>query len=948
MHVAGASTGIPARRLVVLLALFACLVADAAAQAPTPSTPAPTVEVELERVAGLVAKSRYPEAATVLQALRQAGGGTPHQRARILHRLAAVQLDVGEVEEAFRTADEGESVARGAGAGDVLRAIAVVRGSGWRARGFPYRGIGYYEAALADAERAGDTRVAANALSHLAAVHQELGDWSRVVHYAERAFRQRASPSVTDRLSYLGHRGIAYYEFDDRTRAHAAFQEVLEVARQAGNRRGESFALGELAMVAWEFDRDYPRALDLFGQALAIARASRLPALEVSWLTNMGGVYRDSGRLPEALATYHEAVAIEERIGQQRDRPYLLKNIGQVQSMQGRLVDAERHLLEAMRLADEQNVPKIRWMSRMELGDVHRTRDPVRAGQYFAEGLQVLEDSRGTVLMERLRAGVLGRSLARYDVFDRYIQFLLERGEPEKAFAIAERARARIFLETLGTARAELARAIPQEYRDAEGALLSEISGLQSQLRQVDMPAAKRRELVAGIERAEDALASLRVRLAVEQPALAQLRFPRIWEAGDVQRTLLAPDERIAMFFLGQKASACWLVGPDGTTVITLPARDEIEKAVRELLPTLQSPAARVDDEALGWLSSTLMAPVASKVPPGTHLIVVPHAILHYLPFEMLHHPAGGHLVEHVTVSYAPSVSSLAHLRQLKRPLPRPASLLALGSPNLGTRGTAGTRATALAWIGELKPLPYARTEIRRIAAAFSPASRVLEGRDATEDALSSDKLGNVGVLHLATHALIDEEHPERSALALARGPGPSDGVLQAREVYALDLDATLVTLSACQTALGRQVTGEGLVGLSRAFFYAGAGAVTASLWNVSDAATADLMTSFYHELRRGKPIDRALAEAKRSFIAGNPARRHPYYWAPFIVAGHARAELPAAAPARAAPSVAAIVAAATGLLVVGFGVAVLLRARRHAEVHGGAGVAHAVSGPVR
>jgi CHAT domain-containing protein len=215
--------------------------------------------------------------------------------------------------------------------------------------------------------------------------------------------------------------------------------------------------------------------------------------------------------------------------------------------------------------------------------------------------------------------------------------------------------------------------------------------------------------------------------------------------------------------------------------------------------------------------------------------------------------------------------------------------VLAVGDPQTTSPGWAEVRTAPVEWVGSLSRVPHSGREVRRIAALFEPASRVLARGNATEEAVRKAARGDVSILHFATHALVDEDRPERSGLALSRGPGPSDGILQTREIYALELQGALVTLSACQTALGREVTGEGLVGLSRAFFYAGARAVTATLWNVGDRSTSDLMEIFYRQIRRGAPPERALAEAKRTVLRRGSGRRHPYYWAPFIVMGHTR-----------------------------------------------------------
>jgi CHAT domain-containing protein len=334
-----------------------------------------------------------------------------------------------------------------------------------------------------------------------------------------------------------------------------------------------------------------------------------------------------------------------------------------------------------------------------------------------------------------------------------------------------------------------------------------------------------------------------------------------------------------------------------------------------------------VDRSALDWLAQRLIAPILDRVPEGAHLVVVPHAILNYLPFELLPAEQDRSLVERNTISYAPSVSSFAYLRQRARTQGGPSTVLVVGNPATRPAPPAEQRQT-IEWVGRLKPLPHTADEIRRIAAMFRPQSRLLEGASATEGALRS-ALPHVKVLHLATHALVDEERPDRSGLALTPGGAGNDGILQMREIYGLDLDAALVTLSACQTALGREVTGEGLVGLSRAFFYAGADAVTASLWSVNDRSTAELMTLVYGRLREGASIEAALAGAKRALLAGERTR-HPYYWAAFIVTGNARARIDLPPPTSSMTALTWGLAAGGALLAAAI-IAAAVRRRRAA-----------------
>ena len=233
-----------------------------------------------------------------------------------------------------------------------------------------------------------------------------------------------------------------------------------------------------------------------------------------------------------------------------------------------------------------------------------------------------------------------------------------------------------------------------------------------------------------------------------------------------------------------------------------------------------------------------------------------------------------------------PSASSYAFLKT--RPAAAADQVVAFGNPVLRAAAAAdSTRSAAIERIGFLQPLPSTSEELRAIARTFPGASHTFEQAKATEAALAEPDLSRAAIVHFATHGVIDEVQPQRSGLALTAVPPASDGILQMREIYGLKLHAALVTLSACQTALGKDITGEGVVGMARAFFYAGANAVMASLWNVDDASTARLMGDFYGALRDGAPIDEAARQAKRAFVARDARFRHPYYWAGFIVSGN-------------------------------------------------------------
>ena len=302
-------------------------------------------------------------------------------------------------------------------------------------------------------------------------------------------------------------------------------------------------------------------------------------------------------------------------------------------------------------------------------------------------------------------------------------------------------------------------------------------------------------------------------------------------------------------------------------------------------------------------------------------LIIVPDGALDYLPFEALvagsARGASGesqpsYLLEKFAVVYGPSASALVTVKAMNHGtgVP-PKTLLAFGdpvvasSPGPATAGgaTEATRsATEMAGTSadddytergfSFVRLPYTREEVVAISKLFPiPQRKVYLGDEAREETVKAEKLDEFRYIHFASHGFIDEAKPGRSGILLSRVPQSSeDGVLQMGEIMRLKMNADMVTLSACGTGLGKLVSGEGILGLTRAFFYSGARNVTVSLWNVNDSATAALMKSFYQNMNRGLPKSAALRQAKLIMLRGkNVTWSQPYFWAAFILVGEGK-----------------------------------------------------------
>jgi CHAT domain-containing protein len=394
-------------------------------------------------------------------------------------------------------------------------------------------------------------------------------------------------------------------------------------------------------------------------------------------------------------------------------------------------------------------------------------------------------------------------------------------------------------------------------------------------------------------------------------------------------QALLETATKLLVYSLGRERSFLWLVTAGGVESFELPPRTAVEAAARRLheLWSGETGRAGVGGEAAppgfgagdrraaattaAELSAMLLGPVAARL-DHQRLVVVPDGALSYVPFAALPLPTPPPppppsappaatplpppLLDRHEVVILPSASSLALERRLAAARPRPerwAEVLAdpvfsAADPRVVAAGASPPSATAAE--GDFARLPATRLEAEAIA-ALAPPGKVEVALDfaADREAVLGDRLMAYRIIHFATHGIADTDHPALSGLALSMvgsDARPREGFLNLRDIYNLRLDADLVVLSGCRTALGRELRGEGLIGLMRGFQYAGAARVVASLWRVDDRATELLMSRFYRALwLDGLPPAAALRRAQLALRAERPYR-DPFFWAAFVLAG--------------------------------------------------------------
>jgi CHAT domain-containing protein len=539
------------------------------------------------------------------------------------------------------------------------------------------------------------------------------------------------------------------------------------------------------------------------------------------------------------------------------------------------------------------------------------------AVRLFGESAAAIERIRGRILSPELRAAFgdaahatyAGLVAARLRLHDREPQA----GHGRLALLALERERSQKLQSSLQGAA--VGRGGEGRRRDLE----RRIAEVQVQLFSAAAQQAHRPRLIAELEDLERDLA-----LHVGEAETAGTGAPERLEP--LQATL-APEEAALVYSIDASRPVVFVVTRDALRVVSLPAAPSAAEQVDAFTTLLSGEGAREAVPVGRSIAAALLQPAIAGLPEGVRrLVIVASGALAGLPFAALPDPAVAGaprpLLARFELASAPSLALLAQLRGL-RTQPPPRDLVALANP---ARGRGAPAVVAAAFRGDaLGPLPHSEREARSAVRRASAGSELLVDRGASESSLKALPLREYKVLHFATHALLDPRVPARSAILLAQpDPAGEDGLLQAREVYGLDLDARLVVLSACRTAAGRRSNAESLQSLARSFLFAGAHSVAGTLWDVADAATAELVDRFYAGLARGLPVAAALREAQLAQSSDPYANARN--WAGFVVAGDPLARVQFT-PATAV-SAGRLAAATVGLL--GLAVLVLWRARRN------------------
>ncbi len=768
------------------------------------------------------------------------------------------------------------------------------------------------EAALQLARELGDGWREASYLNNLALIYRLFGHPQSALSFYQQALERwrTLDPAFPGQeAGTLSNLGVLYNSLGAPERARILLEEALPLAREAGNPGAEAQALRSLGRVEQRLGR--PRAaLEHLRRALDLHQAAGDRPMQAATLRDLAWARFELGDGVTARRLDRQALDLFRELGQPAREAEVASDLGWFEAESGDPERALAYLEDALRLHRRSGSPAGEASALHAAARAERRRgDSPAARRRIEQALEIVESLRTRPGVLELRSSYLA---GKQEYYELYMDLLIElhAGDPAAghdvlAFEASERRRARSLLDALTAARA-LGGA-------GDAALEAEDRALR---RAVDAADRERRRLfdagaapatVAVVESRLEALAMAREGLQVKAARVPAAAPPALDLAA--AQALLDGDTLLLEFALGESRSFLWSITSQALDCHILPPRAELEALAREAYRLLADSRGRRQRGRLqlvaGELSRVLLGPAAGRL-GRKRLVVVGDGALQVLPFAALPvppgHPAAPQGAEPMLrwheVVHVPSLPVLAALRRRPRaPAPARGTLVVVADPVFDAddpRIAAPAAGATRAGHEVLGRLPATREEAEAILALVPVPERLaLLGFDADRETVTSGVLGDYRFVHFATHGRFDSERPELSGLALSRLDArgrPRDGwMLRSHEIFRLDLRAESVVLSACRSGLGREVRGEGLVGLTQAFLHAGAARVVVSFWPVDDQATAALMERFYRGVLEGglRPAA-ALRVAQLSMLAETPWQA-PYYWAGFFLQGEWR-----------------------------------------------------------
>ena len=807
-------------------------------------------------------------------------------------------------------------------------------------------GIEYAEKSLEIRRSLDEEEKIASALLVLGDAYLNYGESQKALDYYHEALRlHRKSGDQQGEAILLGSIGWVYDQFSQYDTALDYYQQSLAISEDIGYRFGKAW----IVKLSGDIHRkvgDYEMAIEKYNISLDLCRQMGVRVGEASNYSNLAMVYVEMDSTERALNLLNQALVIMLQINDREGEARSLNKIGRVYARSGDYIKAIDYHKQALAVAQTIHDPRLFQRTYFDLGKQERRAGNIElAKEYIEKSLQIADSLRSSVLSQKMRASYFASI---HSCYDELILLYMQQhrqypnaGYDHLALQVSEKSRCQSLLEMLNEGQVDLRAGVDPALLEREHLVRQQLNARERQRQRManeksdsDVLASLEKEIRTLLNEHE----SLETRIRQEQPRFAAIEKAEALPCEKIQTDVLDDSTMLIEYALNEEQSFAWMITSDSIKSFELPAARLIEETARLVYQNLIARNVSFNNESadqrrtrihnsdeqlyvtMSDLSAMILSPMAGHF-NKPRLVFICDEILQYIPMSALPKPGGAKkqnvaydpLVNDYWILTAPSASALSLIREEKAGSDSAEHFLTIfadpvfsaDDPRFKTSLPAmdehsaqmgnddldvALRESGVGTRSDLSRLPFSRMEA-------SDIMNLTENRDcqcfmdfdANCSRAISPELSYFKIIHFATHGMMNSAHPELSGLVLSlydEQGQPQNGYLRLQDIYHMHLNADLVVLSACQTALGKNVRGEGLIGLTRGFMYAGAPRVVASLWKVDDEATAELMKLFYGNMLKKKMAPAEALQKAQIKIQKQKRWQSPYYWAAFVMQG--------------------------------------------------------------
>jgi CHAT domain-containing protein len=551
--------------------------------------------------------------------------------------------------------------------------------------------------------------------------------------------------------------------------------------------------------------------------------------------------------------------------------------VAHVQLLKGRVYSETGKYMQGLQVLDSAlkyiDFPELVWQAWYIKGIIYENQDELeKASESYMNSVSAIEKIRGKLSVDEFKSSYFRNKIV---VYDRLIRLLIKMNKSEEAFQVSEKARSRAFYDILAGRKINYRGAMPGDLTQLEQLKRNEIEKLykliqkegsspanyENASRQTDL-----REIRTALAQVQEEYEDILQKMKLENPEYKEIITAEPVRIQDLQ-SKIDKGSAIISYWVSEKELIIWFItNAQISRKIAGINRKELTAVVEKTRNAIKSNSLKNSDAALRELSAYLIVPISSELKSVQNLVIIPNGCLNFIPFQALINETGQYLIDKHNITYSPS-ASIYLLNTGKEP-PKGSRFLGMALGDISVENNVG--------------LPGTEDELKKIIPLFTDKLTTI-GEKSTESYAKRNS-GDFNFIHFATHGIYNYKQPLYSFLLFPPSDN-DDGRLNVWEVFEMNLHSKLVTLSACETGLGNLDQGDELIGLSRAFLYAGSSAVIVSLWSVADYPTAILMSNFYKYIR-DHSLEEALTMAQKDVLKQYP---QPLYWSPFILIGNGK-----------------------------------------------------------